>query len=284
VSGYYNCGTLNIGSSTLTNAGKNDLFLAKYDANGNVLWAKSAGGKKDDEGNSITIDVSGNIYLAGWFSSPEINFGSAVLINVGSDDIFLAKYDSNGNVLWAKSVGGTFSDGAYSAAVDASGNVYIAGVFNSIILNFGSTKLVNAGSDDIFLAKYDATGNVLWAKSVGGTGDDKANSIVVDASGSIYITGYFYSPTINLGSFVLTNAGLSDLFLAKYDTHGNSLWAKSVGGINRDFSHSVTVDLLGNIYVAGEFESPTISFDSNLLTNTGRFDIFLAKLSSNRNK
>ena len=279
--GTFESSTITFGSYTLTNAGINNMFLAKYDANGNVLWAKSAGGTADDEAYSVAVDASGNIYLAGYFESPTITFGSYTLTNAGSYDMFLAKYDINGNVLWAKSAGSTGDDEAYSVAVDASGNIYVAGYFESPTITFGSTTLTNAGNYDMFLVKYDANGNVLWAKSAGGNSADMAYSIAVDVSGNIYMAGYFYSTTLTFGSTTLPNAGNCDMFLAKYDANGNVLWAKSAGGTDEDYENSIAVNASGNIFMAGGFRSPTITFGSYTLTNVGNCDIFLAKYDTN---
>jgi len=282
VAGYFYSPIITFGSITLMSAGNVDIFLAKYDANGNVLWAKRAGGMSEDGAYSVAVDASGNIYMAGWFESLTITFGSTTLTNAGWENIFLAKYDANGNVLWAKRAGGTNHDWAASVAVDTSGNIYVAGSFNSSTITFGSDTLTNAGGYDIFLAKYAPNGNVLWAKSAGGTSYDVVISVAVDASGNIYVAGYFKSPTLTLGSTTLTNAsawGCADIFLAKYDTSGNVLWAKSAGGTYDDSANSVVVETSGNVYVAGEFQSPTITFGSTTLTNAGGRNIFLAKLA-----
>ena len=198
VVGIFSSTTITFGSTILTNAGGYDIFLAKYDASGNVLWAKNAGGINDDEANSVAVDTLGNIYITGFFSSPTITFGSTTLTNVGDtnsspgQDIFLAKYDAAGNLLWAKSAGGISYDRAISVAVDASGNAYLTGGYNSPTISFGSDTLINvSSSEDIFLAKYDVAGNVLWAKSAGGTNVDRAISVGVDALGNSSITGFF---------------------------------------------------------------------------------------------
>ncbi|MFA5819915.1 MAG: SBBP repeat-containing protein [Bacteroidales bacterium] len=263
-------------------------FLSKisYAQTPDWLWAKSAGGTNYDYAYSVAVDDSGNTYVAGYFYNSTITFDSTTLTNAGGGDIFLAKYDASGNVQWAKSAGGTNYDCAYSVAVDDSGNTYIVGGFSSPTLSFGSDTLTNAGYSDIFLAKYDANGNVLWAKSAGGTNYDCAYSVAVDDSGNTYLAGYFQSPTIIFGSDTLTNVGSWDIFLAKYDANGNVLWAKSAGGTNSDCAYSVAVDALGNIYVAGYFCSPTITFGSTTFTNAGPAgysDIFLAKYDTSGN-
>ena len=283
VAGVFASSTITFGSYTLTNMGLSDVFLAKYDVNGNVLWAKSAGGTNDDEPTSVSVDASGNVYLAGYFNSSTLTFGATSLTNAGSWDIFLTKYDSNGNVHWAKSACGTETDQALSVAVDVSGNIYMAGYFWSTTLIFGSYTLTNVGKYDIFLTKYDANGNVLWAKSAGGAEEEQALSVAVDVSGNAYVAGIFGSSTISFGSTTLTNAGFDDIFLAKYDVNGNVLWAKSAGGTDYDEMGSVAADISGNIYVAGYFASPTITFGSTTLTNAGWNDMFLAKYDANGN-
>jgi hypothetical protein len=280
VSGFFSSPSITFGTNTLTNAGSRDMFLAKYDAIGNVVWAKSAGGANDDEMRSVKVDANGNTYVTGWFSSPTIAFGSNTLTNLGYRDIFIAKYDATGNVVWAKSAGGTGDDAAGSFSKDATGNIYLAGYYESPTLIFGSTTLTNAGYGDIFLAKYDTVGNVVWAKSAGGTGLDGAGSFSMDASGNIYLAGYYESPTLIFGSTNLTNAGSGDIFLVKYDAAGNVIWAKSAGGTGLDEAVSIAVDAYGNNYLAGYFSSFNLIFDSAILTSTGSEDIFLAKYNA----
>ena len=290
VAGYFSGSTITFGSTILTNTGQGTIFLAKYGASGNVLWAKKASGTVNDEAFSVAVDASGNSYLTGFFSS-SIIFGLTTLTNTGGYDIFLTKYDKNGNVVWAKSAGGTGVEEARSVTVDALGNTYIAGFFGSTTITFGSiilTNTTNTGTHDVFLTKYDANGNVLWAKSAGGVDGDYAHSVMSDDSGNVYMAGYFLSPSIIFGSYTLTNVdntgNTSDIFLVRYDKNGNVYWAKSNGGINNDYANCVAVNTHGIAYVAGWFNSPTISFDSNILTNTDNTgnttDVFLAKLAA----
>ena len=289
VAGFFNSATVTFGSSTLTNAGTGnyDMFLVKYDANGNVLWAKNAGGSNIESANSVTADASGNIYVAGQFQSATITFGSTTLTNAGLTDGFLVKYDGAGNVLWAKKAGGSSYDYAFSVTADASGNVIVVGEFQSATITFGSTTLTTAGLTDMFLVKYDANGNVLWAKGAGGSNYDVPFSVNADALGNVLVTGDFKSATITFGSVTLNNAGNYDIFLAKYDANGNLFWAKSAGGNLDDYAQSIAVDASGNVFAAGDFKSSTIAFGSSTLTNidntASTTDIFLAKYDSNGN-
>ena len=286
VTGYFYSPTITFGTITLINpdsTGTNyDIFIAKYDASGNVVWAKSAGGSGNDEGQSICVDASGNSYITGWFNSPTITFGTITLTNNGGYNIFIAKYDASGNVVWAKSAGGGGNDEGQSICVDTSGNSYVTGSFdNSSTITFGTTTLTSNGYANIFVVKYDASGNVVWAKSAGGGDDDKGQSISVDANGNSYITGFFTSPTITFGSDTLINKDVTgstfDVFIAKYDASGNVLWAKSAGGNNIDIGQSIAVDASGNSYITGYFQSSTITFGTITLTNNGSQNIFIAK-------
>jgi hypothetical protein len=274
--------SITFGSITLTNAGYYDIFITKYDTAGNVLWAKNAGGTNDDEGFSVSTDSSDNVYLTGYFSSSLITFDSITLTNSGGSNVFIAKYDTNGNILWAKSSGGLGVDDGVSCSADIYGNVFVTGWFYSSI-TFDSTTLINSGINDAFIVKYDTNGNVLWAKSATGAHDDGGLSVSTDASGNVFFTGIFYSPTITFGSITLTNAGGYDVFIAKYDANGNVLWAKRAGGTGWDEGYSVKADASGNVFVAGYFSSSSISFTNTTLTNAGGYDAFIAKYDANGN-
>lgn len=288
IAGSFSSAAITFGSTTLTNVSSSayDIFLTKYDASGNVLWAKSAGGMGADVINSIDIDMSGNVYVAGYFSGVSITFGSTTLTSVGNADIFLAKYDVLGNFLWAKSAGGTSLDWGISLVVDAFGDAYITGRFQSATISFGSTILTNvgAGSSDIFLVKYNPAGNVLWAKSTGGTNNEEPYSIALDNSRNIYVGGLFTSASISFGFTTITNAGSADIFLAKYDSSGTALWARSIGGTGGDRANSLVIDSNGNIYQCGSFYSPILNFGSIVLnnydSNGNSSDIFLTKYDS----
>ena len=283
ITGYFQSPSISFGATTLTNNGSYDIFIAKYDTNGNMLWAKSSGGIDDDWGQGIAIDAAGNAYITGYYHSATITFGATTLTNnnIGYYDIIIAKYDANGNVIWAKSSGGTNTDQGLCIATDTAGNTIIAGWFYSPTITFGTITLTNNGGNDIFIAKYDTNGDVLWAKSSGGTGWDVGNSIVTDATGNIYMTGRFNSPTITFGTTSLTNiSNVYDIFIVKYDSNGNVIWAKSSGGSGHDYGNSISKDAAENIYISGYFQSPTITFGATTLTNNGSYDIFIAKLNT----
>lgn len=286
VTGHFNTPTIVFGSTALTNAsGKTffNMFLVKYNTTGNVLWARSAGGIYNDAGSSVTTDAAGNVFVAGYFTSPTIVFGSITLEHAKDffREMFLVKYDAEGNVQWAKSGVGIRSGETNSLVTDAAGNIFVAGFFDGPTIVFDSINLTNLGGGDMFLVKYNASGNVLWAKSAGGKNKDMASSVVTDVSGNCYVVGNFESQTISFSSAILKNAGGYDMFLVKYSAVGNILWVKSVGGKALDYGTSVASDAFGNIFVEGFFSSPSLVVGSINLKgsdSTGNFsDMFLVK-------
>jgi hypothetical protein len=291
ITGYSYSPVITFGSVTLTpnNGIQSEMFIAKYDPSGNVLWAKSAGGVKGDYGNSVSVDVAGNAYAVGNFESDSIIFGSTTLINTGgsssTSDGFIVKYDPLGNVLWTTLAGGVNEDFPISISTDGTGNSYVAGVFSASI-TIGSTTLISSGLDDLFLAKYDPAGNVIWTTHSGGYYNDRANSVAFDASGNSYVAGYFDSPTLVFGSYTLTNNSQysSDLLVEKYDPSGNPLWAKSAGGTRDDFANAIAVDASGNSFVAGNFNDSSLSMGSLILNNHDQggltADLFIIKFNT----
>ncbi|MGE5363644.1 MAG: SBBP repeat-containing protein [Bacteroidota bacterium] len=272
----------------IENAGNSDVFLVKYDAAGDVLWAKSAGGTGNDYGKSVAVDASGNIYVTGDYNSPAIAVNSTTLTNVnsaGTSDIFLSKYDTNGNLIWAKSAGGSANDLAESVAADPLGNVYAAGNFSSKTFTADPATLWNStddGTTDIFLLKYGIDGNLLLTKKPAGPSSDYCLSVATDAAGNVYMAGYSYSSSMVFGLPAplskANNDGTTDILLFKYDAGANPLWAQSTGGTGADYCNSAAVDASGNVHVAGSFVSPTITFGSAVLNNSGGYDFFVAKL------
>ncbi len=247
-------------------------------------WAKSGNGSGGSEGVGVATDANGNVYVTGAFNVPNIVFGSNTLTSIGNQNVFLTKYDANGNVLWAKnSINGDYCVG-YSISTDANENVYLVGLYGSPTIVFGSFTLVGSGNGNVFLVKYDATGNVLWAKNSIGSGLDCGFSVSTDPSGNVYITGFFKSSTITLGTYTLTNSGISSTFIAKYDANGNVLWAKNSVNSGDAQALSAKTDVSGNVYITGFYASPAIVFGSYTLTGFGSpGEVFLTKYNSNGN-
>ncbi|MBI3502443.1 MAG: SBBP repeat-containing protein [Bacteroidetes bacterium] len=288
VTGEFSSPSITFGSITLTNtsSGYGDFYLVKYDANGNVLWAKSASGNGRDLGAGVSTDNNGNVYVTGNFNSTSITFGSTTLTKNGISNLFIVKYDSQGNILIAKSFG-SWWETAHGIYVSGNGNIYITGNFESNSVTFGSYTInsANSNTQDVFVAKFDSQINALWAKGNGGNGDDFAHSVTADNNGNVYITGEFRSTTLSFGSTTLNASSTTntDFFIAGYDNAGNSLWAKRAGNTSySQFGNSITSDINGNIYVTGEFQGSTILLDTiSLITDNGV--TFVAKYNSSGN-
>ncbi|MCX6291538.1 MAG: hypothetical protein NT126_07210 [Bacteroidetes bacterium] len=245
-------------------------YIAKYDSAGNYLWAKNIPINASYGNNSIGIDVSGNIYITGFFSGTvDFDPGSGVanLVSVsGSNDIYFAKYSSNGNYIWAKSIGSTGYDSGSEIKTDVFGNVYLAGNFSATVdfdPGAGVASPTSFGSTDIFFAKYDSNGNYLWVKQVGGTASEDLRDFTTDASGNIFITGSFnttadFDPGAGVSNLVST--GGSDIFIAKYDQNGNYLWSNAFGSTGTDAGSAIKTDAAGSVFVTGIFTG-TVDFD-----------------------
>ena len=297
-SGFFN-GTLDfnpgVGTNNLTSIGSDDAFISKLDSVGNFIWAKNFGGTGTTYSHGIILDGSGNIYVCGTFSNTtdfDPNAGVTNLTSLGGNDAFISKLDGNGNLIWAKSFGGTGNDAVKSIAVDASGNIIASGTY-SVTADFdpsaGISNLTSAGGGDIFILKLDASGNFVWANSMGGTLNDFPGCMNVDVLGNIYTTGQYeatadFDPSANV--FNLTSAGAEDIFISKLDGNGNFIWAKSIGANSTDIAYGIGIDALGKIYTTGYY-SGTVDFDPNAgatnLTSVGGDDVFVLKLDNNGN-
>lgn len=287
VAGDFSGSTLSFGSTTLTNIGGSgsDIFVAKFDASGSLVWAYNFGGGNNDRAFALTADASGNIYMAGSYSSSTINFGATTLTNGGSGaDMYVVRLNATGTATWAYSTSGSGWDEAKTLAVDASGNVYVGGTFNSSSLVFGATTLTNAsaGSNDMFLVKFNSTGSVVWASGMGGNGSDVVSSMALDAAGRIYLAGRYASSMLSLGSYTLTKTGDSTMFLAEVDAStGAAVWGNTTGGTGSSDAAYVSTDNSGEVYTAGSYNDGSMTFGSMVLNNasTGSDDMYATRLN-----
>jgi len=179
-----------------------DIFLTKFDSTGNKLFTRQFGTTGRDTGYGVVVDSSGNVYVTG---STEGILGASAF---GLSDIFLAKFDSSGNLLFIKQLGTTGFDIGYGVTVDSSGNVYVTGSTEGIL---GSSAF---GLSDIFLAKFNSSGNNIFIQQLGTTGIDIGYGVALDSSANAFITG---STEGILGASAF---GLSDIFLAKFNSSG----------------------------------------------------------------
>jgi len=280
------------GSQVLTSVRYQDYFFAKYDASGNYVYAKDIGGIWSEEAPSnIAVDASGNLYFTGsYVTTVDFDPGPGVQ-NLTSPtvglatyaDIFLAKYDQDGNYVYAKKITGSPGLLYSYMTLDQTGNINLTGGFSQTA-DFdpgpGIYNLTSKGDFDIFIAKYDNNGTLIYAKNMGGSGFDYATSIAVDATGRIYITGEFsdvadFDPDPGKTENLTANNG--DAFFASYDAAGNYIYAKRIGSFGSDYGECLTLDTNDNLIISGAFEE-TVYFDcTTTLTALGATDLYIAK-------
>lgn len=261
-------------------------------------WGGSMGSDGSDVGSSIALDATGHVHATGNFSGTiDIDPGTAItnLSSAGSNDVYVTKFDTTGNLIWARSFGGVYSDGATSIAVDAAGSVYIAGGFSGTAdfdPGAGVFEMTAATTDqnDIYICKLDAAGNFVWAKGIiGGTWWDNAFDIAVDPYGDVIVTGRFYYQggprdfDPGPGTFFLT-AGHEDIFILKLDTEGDFIWAEAFGTApDESRGYAIALDDEGNIFSTGYFRG-TVDFDPGPdtfnMTSVGTWNVFYMKLDT----
>jgi len=227
------------GGTNSFGAGDSNLFLAKFNSFGDLIWAKTVGGVDWDKGYSVAPTFDGGYIVTGTSS-----FGA------GDYDLFLFKFDSSGDLIWARTVGGASYERGYSVAPTSDGGYVVT----------GNTDSIGAGWVDLFLGKFNSSGDLTWAKTVGGALWDYGYSVAPTFDGGYIVTG----ETRSFG------AGISDLFLAKFNSSGDLTWAKTVGGTGREGGYSVAPTSDGGYIVTGW----TGSFSA------GSYDLFLAKFNS----
>lgn len=256
------------------------IIVSRFNAQSPWVWARSISSPDYETARCITTDPSGNIFAAGRFTGPSLKVGTFTLTNIFAtrDDIFLAKYDPNGNAIWAKSFGGMEHEDIHDIAIDSIGNCTILGEFASPYIGFGSFGFFNSGPSgtrDIFLVKLDSVGNVIWATTYGGNGEDYGFSFDTDTDGNIFFTGSFSSSSIALGTFTLNPTSSGSCFIAKSDPGGNIIWAQNSGSTG-----DIATDKSGCAYLTGSFSWATATFGTITFTNTSfgsSTDAFIVK-------
>lgn len=274
--------------TTLPNQGNHDIFLAQYSPTGNLNWIRTGGGFNGDYAQAIATNKTSNIYIAG-----EVEDGSALitfpgstitLTPMGDNDVFIASYDFNGTLQWARTDGYYYNEKARGITCDNSGNVVICGYYKDTTM-FNGQLFPSKGAEDMFVAKYDANGNILWMRNAGGPGRDEGKSVICDMSGNIYVCG-MYSDNAVFGTTTYSVANTPfgkffDGYIAKYDPNGNLLWVKSIVGDYDDVAWSITKDNAGKIYVSGEFSGA--KFGTADEWPNGKADMFVACYDQNGN-
>lgn len=289
--------TATFGSLTANSAGDQDGFIVKYDDQGVEQWIRRIGGTGLDQINGIAISGT-DVYITGSFNgtanfNTPFSFVNNNLISAGSTDIFLAKFNTSGTFLWTRRAGGIAGDVAHSVAASGT-DVYLTGSFTGTAnfntpSAFGTSEITAIGNRDIFIVKFNSSGVVQFQRRAGSTGDDIGRGIVVALNG-VYITGEFtgnaHFNTAGIpGTTSLTSAGMSDIFVAKYDFNGNILWTRRAGGTLTDIGYGIA-NIGDNVFITGQFfdvanfNTPSAS-GSNELTSAGSTDGFFARFDGN---
>ena len=295
--------SLKIGDSLFRGSGS-QAVIAKYDCEGNFRWASSSSHGQCTPVN-VTTDVEGNVYLFGVFGTDSLMFGNHLVLNNHIDSqlffepslygcYFLIKYDSSGNIIWSKTGDNILTSLGAGITTDSHSNIYVVGSFLNSLIKIGSYTLINSSHDstDIFIAKYDSNGNVLWVKSYGGYSNDWGTAIAVSQDGFIYASGSFASPTISFDSHSLNHTGTNifhwmwqylDTWLIKLDVSGNVVWAR--GSTGNALVENMTVDKGDGIYIGGAVhDSSFLSFGNDTLKNAMISNgAFVAKYDNNGN-
>jgi len=280
----------------LTSDGGFDIFIARYNPDGTLAWAKRAGGASGyDGGRGITMLSDNSTVVTGlFFESATFGPGEpnqTALTSDGGYDIFIARYNTDGTLAWAKRAGGGDSDAGFGITTLSDNSTVVTGYFyDSATFGPGEpnqTVLTSAGYFDIFIARYNPDGTLAWAKRAGGgsSENDLGNGITALSDNSTVVTGYFYdSATFGPGEpnqTVLTSAGYFDIFTARYNPDGTLAWAKRAGGASNDWGNGITT-LSDNSTVATGVFSKSATFgpgepNETVLTSAGDYDIFIAR-------
>ena len=315
-------GSVEFGGETRNSFGHTDAFLAKYEEEtGNLLWVTQAGGASDDFAKSVATDNNGNVYLAGGFNSEEITLYSSPgsggpAITLSNDnaiceegaigcrsDAFLAKYDQNGSLLWAFSIGEQEDDCISDLSIDQMGNLLVTGYF-ALDADFdpGAEEFtLNGGTRDIFVGKYSPDAVLQWAFQVGGSIpslQDEGRGITTDPNNNVYVTGYFSGNNVDFDPAAdrerLLSAGSTatekDIFVARYDEDGDLIWAYDMGNTttNRVNTGSRLTFDNNQLYLIGHFSGMgSTSFDPKSASAAGNLfaltdsDVFVASYRNN---
>ncbi|MFO0875887.1 MAG: SdrD B-like domain-containing protein [Gemmataceae bacterium] len=284
------------GMPSLTSAGLNDVFLSKWNAAGTLLWVRSFGGTGNDVASDLVLDSTGVLWLGGTFETTadlDPGPGVASVTSNGSTDVFVCKLDAGGNLVVARTWGGTSPDSLDAMALDLQNALYLTGLFQSPVdfdpSNADTTLIPNGQEGDVYLSKLDAAGLFAWATAFTASTTGDTVDVGVDASGAVYLTGTFYE-TVDFdpgsGFTQRTSAGNADVFVSKFDTLGNFTWVQTWGSTGKDSPAALVLGSGGDLFLTGTF-SGTVDFDPGAttvsLTSAGPADVFLTRFTSNGN-
>ncbi|MCX6140770.1 MAG: T9SS type A sorting domain-containing protein [Candidatus Kapabacteria bacterium] len=279
--------SVNFSGQEVKSYGNYDIFTARYNSKGKVLTSNGNGGFDIDDGQSIVVDNKGNYYFAGAFSTEAIVAGELIdAIDPSSTDMFVAKVDKLGSLVWVKVFGSpTYDEGAPYVAVDSLGSVYVAGGVGGTG-QFGEKRYTSVGKLDAFVAKLSANGDFVWVQGSGSTDNDECTAISVSANGDrIYASGTFIGQ-VNFGGIITIESYVNkaDFFVRGFNANGSTLWVKRIGysGTDRHINSTTTFD--GKLLLTGAMSEVT-TFDTRTLTSNGSnaSDFFVCRMAKDGN-
>ncbi|MGB3870875.1 MAG: SBBP repeat-containing protein [Flavobacteriales bacterium] len=273
-----------------------DGFLMKLDPAGDLLWAVNFGGIGSCSVQALAISSDDEVYLTGYFDGfPDFDpsIGVVELQSVSMADVFVLKLGSSGDLIWAHGFGGGNNDLGYAIAVDANGDIVFTGHHSvSVDLDPGPDEYMLTGDNDVFVAKWTANGDFIWAKAFTGPGNSYGYGIATDQAANVLVTGYFrndtdFDPSAS-GTYILTPPGDvfdKSCFVAKLDSDGALVWAKQFGYIASQESHAIAVDDIGNVYTTGSsaFGDFDPGPDPFIINDPGNGGAFVSKLDADGN-
>ncbi len=275
VTGHYASTDAVVAGVQLPNAGDYDVFVAKYAADGELLWLRTAGGAGYDYGHGIALDSSGAVIVSGSVAG-EARFGEAVVQSGGaSRAVFCAKYDVDGKLHWVRASGGRLSGSGHGVAVDGEDHIYIGG--NGSGSGQWGALAINLGARASLVLKLTPAGDALWAAVHPGAG---VHEITADAQGRVWAAGMFKERAVfGAETFTTTGPKDNDGFLCHYDKQGRLQWTRVLSGPGTDYCLGVATDGLGRVFVTGEF-SATATLAGRTLNSQGATDIVTAAFDS----
>ena len=288
LTGFFRSDFVDFGAGPVAGAGKMDVFVVKLSGDGDLVWARTFGGEIDDAAFSVAVDSAGDAYLVGYFSSPFLELGGEPLENVsipGYHDIFVARFDQNGEHVWSRRFGGASWE--FGRAVSIMGDaLYVGGRFYSPTMEAGDEMLENQGDADFFVLKLDLGGDTSWARQYGGPLHDACHALAAGPGGGVYVTGTSKSHVLDLGGGPLPHVGSEnthDMFVFGLSPEGEHLWSHAYGAFSWEMGRSLSVDQAGAVYVTGAFYSQELDFGGVPLApagpGEGEAELFVLKLS-----
>ncbi len=275
-------GTAVFGNLPPININDSIAYVARISPAGVWQWVRTFGGTDVERDNDIVLDSAGNVYIAGGFYGVKPFGNFAVASTNNSRDIFVMKYDANGNFQWVTTTGSALDDRANGIAIDNQQHLYLTGEFRDHVM-FGADTLNNYGGPsgrDIFVARMDLDGNWLWAKRAGSTsGGDAGRALTVNDDGNIFVTGQCRG-LVKFGNDTTLQTGTDSIqaFVAAIDSLGDWKWAMQAGSPLEDRGYGVAVDDSCRLYFCGYFDLPSAQFGPQNITSYGRKDGFMARI------